>query len=71
MARPIYIQKRLFVRGRSECMCCAHKFRWLMPAEVLPFWEVLCSSCSLAMPEEPPAKGEIVIEWAERGHIGE
>jgi hypothetical protein len=65
MGRPFILEGRPFVRGRAECLCCEKDFSYLLPVEVLPFWDSTCSDCSLAMPQEAPVGKQIVIEIKE------
>jgi prepilin signal peptidase PulO-like enzyme (type II secretory pathway) len=54
----IEISGRTFLKGRSKCPSCGHKFRYLLPMDALLFWDGSCATCGEGMPELPD-KGKI------------
>lgn len=59
--KTLLIGKRMFVRGKTECFVCEHKFKYLLPVESMPWWNNLCSVCSDVVPAGASA-GKIVVE---------
>jgi hypothetical protein len=66
----IKIQGRVFLKGKTKCPVCKHRFKYVLPLESLLVWDRYCVTCSGSMPLDLPEKGKMMFstldieEWA-------